>query len=125
VAHDSPLKRASWAHHYGVHGFWLSPALSHYRCHLVFIHKTGATRVTDTLDLFPEPLFPFEDPSSDPIVPDTTSNRPHSTYSGTCQVIDIAKPSFLSPQTGTLEATPFRARWWHPTLQYRTADGQL
>ena len=138
VAHDSPLKRASWAHH-GVRGFYLSPALTHYRCHLVFIPKTGATRVTDTLDLFPDPLFPFEDPSSDPVVPDPTTDRPHPTYAGTdligrefwddelglCKVVGPAQPSFLSPQTGNLDAAPFLAPGWHPTLQYRSAAGQL
>jgi hypothetical protein len=96
MAHDSPLKRASWAHH-GVRGFWLSPALSHYRCHHVFIPKTGATRVTDTLNLFPDPLFSFEDPSSDPIVPDPTSDRPYPpTPAPTLSVVSFTTPSSAS-----------------------------
>ena len=74
VVHNSPLKRKSWDHH-GVRAFYIGPALSHYRSHIVFIPRTGATRVSDTFDHFPDPLFPFEDPASDPVLPDPTSDR--------------------------------------------------
>jgi hypothetical protein len=40
-------------------------------------------------------------------------------------VVGPAQPSFLSPQTGNLDAAPFLAPGWHPTLQYRSAAGQL
>ncbi len=49
----------------------------------------------------------------------------HDTELGLCQVTGLAQLSFLSPQTGNLEAAPFLAPGWHPTLQYRTAAGQL
>jgi hypothetical protein len=63
VAHDAPLTRASWAKH-GTRGFYLSPAVHHYRCHNVFLPLSNSYRVCQTLDDFPDPLFSFEDPSS-------------------------------------------------------------
>jgi hypothetical protein len=42
VAHDSPDSRPSWAPH-GQRGFYLGPALDHYRCSTIYITHTGAT----------------------------------------------------------------------------------
>jgi hypothetical protein len=137
VVHDSPLKRQSWAHH-GVRAFYISPSLSHYRSHTVFVPRTGATRVSDTLDHFPDPLFPFEGPSSDPVLPDPTSDRPSPSYDGldlagrefldpdlgVCQVLRPDAPIFLSPQTGNRSAGPTLSPGWHPTLLYQSADGE-
>jgi hypothetical protein len=63
VAHDSPLQRKSWAKH-GPRGFYLSPAVNHYRCHNVFLPLSASYRVCQSLDHFPDPLFTFEDPSA-------------------------------------------------------------
>jgi hypothetical protein len=78
VAHDPPQQRASWAKH-GTRGFYLSPALSHYRSHVVFIPSTLATRTTNQLDFFPDPLFTFEDATISAPPPDPTSSRPSPT----------------------------------------------
>jgi hypothetical protein len=55
VTFDSPSTRSSWAVH-GVKGFYLGPALQHYRCFRVYASTTQAERITDTLQWFPEPL---------------------------------------------------------------------
>ena len=54
VIHEKPHVRASWAPH-GKDGFYLGPALSHYRAWRVYVSETGGTRVSDTLAWFPEP----------------------------------------------------------------------
>ncbi len=74
VSHDPPNQRASWAKH-DTRGFYLSPALSHYRSHVVFIPSTLATRITSQLDLFPDLLFTFEDPTISAPPPDPTFLR--------------------------------------------------
>ena len=71
VAHDSPSHRASWAKH-GTRGFYLSPSTSHYRCANVFLPLSASYRVCETLEHFPDPLFPFEDPVNPPHYPDPT-----------------------------------------------------
>ena len=86
--------------------------------------------ISDTLDHFPDPLFPFEDPASDPVLPDPTSSRPNPAFDGTdlvgktfldpdlglCTVVAPAQPLFLSPQTGNLQPDPLLSPGWHPTL---------
>jgi hypothetical protein len=115
VAHDPPQQRASWAKH-GTRGFYLSPALSHYRSHVVFIPSTLATRITNQLDFFPDPLFTFEDPTISAPPPDPTTSRPSPTLDGSdligqvfvdpelglCRVTGHGQPSFLQPNTGNL-----------------------
>jgi hypothetical protein len=68
VAHDHPHVRASWARH-GTRGFYLAPALNHYRSHRIFTPHSGATRVSNQLDFFPDPLLIFESPPSSPPFP--------------------------------------------------------
>jgi hypothetical protein len=41
IAHEKPGKRASWDPH-GVDGYYLGPALDHYRCYQVHIKKQKA-----------------------------------------------------------------------------------
>ena len=52
VIYDSPAQRATWAAH-GTDGFYLGPALDHYRCYRVFAHATKEQRISDTLAWFP------------------------------------------------------------------------
>ena len=52
VIFESTQQRASWAPH-GVDGFYVGPALQHYRCHRVFVPKTKRTRIAETLSWHP------------------------------------------------------------------------
>ena len=52
VMHEKPLQRASWAPH-GVEGFYLGPALEHYRCFRGWVVKTQHERVVDTVAWHP------------------------------------------------------------------------
>ena len=55
LIHDKPNTRASWAPH-GIPGFYLGPALHHYRCYNVWAIPTNLPRVTDTVAWFLDPL---------------------------------------------------------------------
>jgi hypothetical protein len=52
VIHEKPKQRASWVVH-GLDGWYFGPALDHYRCYKVYVTKTVATRITDTVECFP------------------------------------------------------------------------
>jgi hypothetical protein len=52
IVHDKPDNRASWDAH-GVEGFYLGPALDHYRCWRAWIKSTRSVRVSDTMAWFP------------------------------------------------------------------------
>jgi hypothetical protein len=89
--------------------------------HVCFIPKAGATRISNTLDHFPDPLFPFEDvsPNAEPLS-DPTSSRPSPAFDGLdliarqfvdsdiglCTVTGGASPVFLQPHTGNLTPGP-------------------
>jgi hypothetical protein len=55
IAHEKPDQRASWDPH-GLDGYYLGPALEHYRCYQVHITKTKGTRIVDTVEFFPAAL---------------------------------------------------------------------
>lgn len=63
IIHEKPAQRQSWAPH-GVEGWYLGPALRHYRCYRVLAARTMAERVTDTVAWHPAP---FVMPGSSPI----------------------------------------------------------
>jgi len=52
VIFETPKQRASWAPH-GVDGFYIGPAMHHYRCYKVFVTKTKHTRIAETLSWHP------------------------------------------------------------------------
>lgn len=52
LIHDKPTVRSSWAPH-GVPGYYLGPALQHYRSYRVWSSTSKATRISDTLAWFP------------------------------------------------------------------------
>jgi hypothetical protein len=52
IAHEKPGKRRTWAPH-GQHGYYLGPAMHHYRCQNVYISDTASEHIVDTLELFP------------------------------------------------------------------------
>jgi hypothetical protein len=52
IAHETPGKRGNWAPH-GQHGYYLGPAMHHYRCQNIYISATASERIVDTLEFFP------------------------------------------------------------------------
>jgi hypothetical protein len=52
LVHEKPDVRASWAAH-AVDGWYVGPALLHYRCYRVWITETTSERVADTLSWYP------------------------------------------------------------------------
>jgi hypothetical protein len=52
IAHEKPGKRRTWAPH-GQHGYYMGPAMHHYRCQNVYISATASERIVDTLEFFP------------------------------------------------------------------------
>jgi hypothetical protein len=54
VIHEKPHQRGTWATH-GLDGFYLGPALQHYRCWRMYITSTRATRISDTVAWLPDP----------------------------------------------------------------------
>ena len=66
LIHEKPLVRETWAPH-GAEGFYLGPALDHYRCYRVYVTETQAERVADTLAWFPAHVQ-MPTPSSDELI---------------------------------------------------------
>jgi hypothetical protein len=52
IFHDKPAQRKYWDPH-GLDGWYVGPALEHYRCYTVQIVKTEGLRVKDTVEFFP------------------------------------------------------------------------
>lgn len=52
MAHVLPKNRASWDTH-AKPGFYIGPALHHYRCHKVWIKRTQAERIVETVKWIP------------------------------------------------------------------------
>ena len=52
VIHAKPNKRDSWSFH-GEDGWYIGPAMDHYRCITCYIPSTFKTRLTDTATLIP------------------------------------------------------------------------
>jgi hypothetical protein len=62
IAHETPNRRSTWAPH-GLDGWYIGPALEHYRCYTVHITKTRGYRIVETVDFFPEKFtLPFATP---------------------------------------------------------------
>ena len=58
IAHSSPDKRGSWELN-GEVGWYVGPAMDHYRCVDIYFPTTRMTRACDTVDFFPhDDLFP-------------------------------------------------------------------
>ena len=72
LIHDKPTVRTSWAPH-GVPGFYLGPALQHYRSYRVWSTTTNNVRVTDTVAWFPH-AFTMHGPTSHDMLIRTIDN---------------------------------------------------
>lgn len=57
IIHDKPDDRQTWQMH-GTPGFYLGPALKHYRVHRCLSSHTNAERNADTVAWFPDSLLP-------------------------------------------------------------------
>ena len=63
IAHEKPQQRGTWDPH-GVNGWYVGPALEHYRCITCYIPTTGKERVVDTVQWFPH-VVPIPAASTD------------------------------------------------------------
>ena len=52
MIHEKSSVRGTWAPH-AVDGWYLGPAMHHYRCYRVYVKETSAERIADTLEWFP------------------------------------------------------------------------
>ena len=50
--HQKSTQRPSWGYHAEM-GFYVGPAMEHYRCFNCYVPITGATRITDTVKFYP------------------------------------------------------------------------
>jgi hypothetical protein len=76
IAHETPHRRRTWAPH-GQDGWYIGPALEHYRCYTVYITKTRGERVVETVELFPENFkLPF--PSTQDLATKAATELTHS-----------------------------------------------
>jgi hypothetical protein len=63
VVHEKPNQQRTRDPH-GVNGWYLGPATEHYRNYRVFINKTRAERITDTVEFLPHEIeMPFPTPT--------------------------------------------------------------
>ena len=53
IIHEKPTTRQTWALH-GMDGWYLGPALHHYQCYRIWVPRTHAERIVDTISFFPK-----------------------------------------------------------------------
>jgi hypothetical protein len=59
ISHETPGIRRTWAPH-GQDGWYIGPALEHYRCYTVYITKTRSHRIVETVEFSPHKFtLPF------------------------------------------------------------------
>ena len=134
---DPASVRPSWSSH-SSRSFYIGPAVTHYRCHHMYICTTSSMRVSDTISLFPSPLFHFEDPATPPEPLPPSPSRPHPTADGSdligrwfldpdeglCQVISTAPPFLKLPSVGNRNvSSPLLADGYHYMLRYTASTG--
>jgi hypothetical protein len=76
IAHETPNRRRTWAPH-GQDGWYIGPALEHYRCYTVYITKTRGERVVETADFFPE-TFKLPFPSAQDLATKAAAELTHA-----------------------------------------------
>jgi hypothetical protein len=54
IAHETPNRRRTCWEPHGQDGWYIGPALEHYRCYTVYITKTRGERVVETVAFFPD-----------------------------------------------------------------------
>ena len=73
VAHDKPDQRGSWAAH-GHDGWYVGPALEHYRCYKIYNIDTKRVHMPDTVDFFPPPHLKLPIPSKADLIEATMAD---------------------------------------------------
>jgi hypothetical protein len=68
--------RRTWAPH-GQDGWYIGPALEHYRCYTVYINKTRGERIVETVDFFPE-TFKLPFPSTQDLATKAATELTHA-----------------------------------------------
>jgi hypothetical protein len=75
-AHETPSRRRTWDPH-GQDGWYIGPALEHYRCYTVYITIARGDRIVETVNFFPEKFtLPF--PSSQDLATQAASDLAHA-----------------------------------------------
>jgi hypothetical protein len=91
IVHETPGRRRTWALH-GEDGWYIGPALEHYRCYTVYITKTRSSRVVETVEFFPHTFklpFPSSSERETPAAADLTHSLLKPQPAGPfCQVGD-------------------------------------
>jgi hypothetical protein len=91
IARETPGRRITWAPH-GKDGWYIGPALEHYRCYTVYITKTRSSRVVETVEFFPHEFklpFPSSSERATQAAADITHALLHPQPAGPfCQVGD-------------------------------------
>jgi hypothetical protein len=67
LAHVKPKDRKSWGTH-AEKGFYLGPALRHYRCHNVWVTRTAAQRIIDTIKWLPHGNIKMPHPTRESLI---------------------------------------------------------
>jgi hypothetical protein len=63
IIHEQTNHRQTWDPH-GTNGWYLGPAMDHYRCYRVYTNATKAERIIDTVEFFPQQTpVPFISPT--------------------------------------------------------------
>ena len=136
VIHERSQDRLSWAQH-GLRGYYISPSLSHYRCHIIHVLRTGALRTSDTLAHFPNPLFHWAAPSAPTVAPLPEVRRPNPKIDGSdlvgsyfdepelgpCLVISTPPPVMLPAGSGNRAPGQRLPPGHHYLLRYSYANG--
>jgi hypothetical protein len=76
IAHETPGRKRTWAPH-GQDGWYIGPALEHYRCYTVYITKTRSSRVVETVEFFPH-RFKLQFPSSSELATQAAADLTHA-----------------------------------------------
>jgi hypothetical protein len=76
IDHETPGRRRTWAPH-GQDGWYIGPAMEHYRCYTVYITKTRSNRIVKTVEFFPHKFtLPF--PSSHNLATQAAEDLTHA-----------------------------------------------
>ena len=73
IAHDKPGQRGTWSPH-GHDGWYVGPALEHYRCYTIYNTDTKCTHTADTVDFFPPAHLTLPIPSKADLIHTTMAD---------------------------------------------------